>query len=81
MKRCFLRYPCGKELELRVPITTIDDAGNNKIILPNDVDYFIHAKKKFQINDLKIVEKDIVYSAQKEAIDFVSLGKKVRSIE
>ena len=79
-KRCFLQYPCGKLLELKMPII-IDTNGKLISILPDDDNYFNYAKEKFQINNLKVVEKEMIEKKITEQEVFISLIKKRRSIE
>jgi hypothetical protein len=78
--KVFLLYPCGKLFEIRVPINTLDDDGNKIVVLPGEKDYFKHATKKFQINNLKIIECEHDLKDIKESMVFISLIKKVRSI-
>lgn len=81
-KKIFLQYPCGKKFELRMPINILDGNGKVIIILPSSKDYFEHAKNKFQINNLKVVEENmpdekIIVSST----GFISLYRKIRSVE
>ncbi len=80
MKTCYIKYPCGKKFEIRVPITILDINGKSITILPGDAQYFHHAKNKFQINNLKVVEEDCV-SVILDNANFVSLNRKKRSID
>lgn len=80
-KRVFILYPCGKKFEIRVPINTLDSNGKKIAILPGQDSYFIYAKEKFQINNLKIIEEEVCIPESKEPIVFISLAKKVRSVE
>jgi hypothetical protein len=79
-KKCFLQYPCGKMFELRIPIIiSIDEKYIS--ILPDDDNYFTHAKYKFQINNLKVIEVEASDQKNGEQVLFISLAKKIHSIE
>ena len=80
-RRCFLRYPCGKTWELRMHIYIIGADGNRFSILPGSDQYFECAKKKFEINDLKVIEKDVAEQQYTTNESFVSLSHKSRCIE
>ncbi len=79
--KCYILYPCGKKFEIRIPIISLDDSGNKITILPGEKDYIIYAKKKFQINNLKIIEEEFGTTEPIEQELFISLVKKIRSIE
>lgn len=80
MKRVFLIYPCGKMWQLRTPITIIID-GNSTNIYPDMPEYFQHAKNKFEINNLRVVEKDIESTDIQQIKGFISLTKKIRCVD
>lgn len=79
-RKVFLKYPCGKLFELRIPISINMD---NKVIsvLPGEDSYFINAKKKFEINNIVVVEKEISDKTLSQSISFISLTKKIRCVE
>lgn len=80
-RRCFLKYPCGKLWQLSIPIYIIGSDGNRLAILPGSDRYFECAKKKFEINDLKVIEKDVAEQQYTTNEEFVSLSHKTRCIE
>lgn len=75
----FLLYPCGKKIRVKVPIVVIDENGKAVSILPSDPNYFLHAKSKFQINNLKVIEMEIEEMKPQDP-NFVSLYRKVRCV-
>lgn len=79
-QKTFLIYPCGKKIEIRIPITANDESGKLYSILPGDNNYFKHAKIKFEINNLKVIEEDVPDLPIK-ITTFISLTRKVRSVE
>ena len=81
VRRVFLKYPCGKKFELKMPIIDIDEHGKVLSILPGSDKYFESAKKKFQINKLTVIEEDFPNEKpQTLANRFVSLINKIKSI-
>lgn len=80
-KKTFLIYPCGKKFEIRVPIAAKSNDGKPCSILPGADDYFEHAKKKFEINNLKVIEEEVSDKAPAQPTPFISLTRKVRSVE
>lgn len=79
-RKCFLIYPCGKKFEIRIPII-INIDGKPTSILPGTDNYFKYAKNKFEINNLKIIEEEVVDKAINQPITFISLVKKLRCVE
>lgn len=79
--KTFLVYPCGKLFEIRVPIAVKDNDGKSFSVLPGADNYFEYAKKKFEINNLKVIEKETPDRAPTQPTPFVSLTRKVRSVE
>lgn len=81
IKKCFLVYPCGKKFELRVPIATVIN-GDPKIIIPGSNEYFEHAKQKFQIQTLRVIEEEIPEAPTPVSTPgFISLTRKKKSID
>ena len=80
-RRVYLKYPCGKVFELRVPISLIDDDGYVTSILPGEYNYFESAKKKFEINNLKVIEREVQEPKPNNTSGFISLSRKIRSVE
>lgn len=80
-KKTFLLYPCGKKFEIRVPIAAQGDDGKPCSVLPGAPNYFQHAKEKFEINNLKVIEEDVPDQKPVQPTPFISLNRKVRSVE
>lgn len=80
-KKTFLIYPCGKKFEIRVPIATKSSDGKPCSVLPGADNYFECAKSKFEINNLKVIEEDVPDKTPSQPTPFVSLTRKVRSVE
>ena len=80
-RKTFLIYPCGKKFEIRIPIVSTDTDGKQSSVLPGAENYFIHAKKKFEINNLKVVEEEIPDKTPAQPTPFISLTKKIRCVE
>jgi hypothetical protein len=78
-KGCFLLYPCGKLFEIRIPITILEN-DIQLTILPTDDNYFQYAKNKFEINNLKVIEKEMYVQSQ-PIKGFISLVKKIKCIK
>ena len=76
IRKVFLKYPCGKLFELRFPITAINVEGKSYSILPGTEHYFEYAKKKFEINNLKVIEREVVDDILNQPMPFISLIKK-----
>ena len=74
-RRCYLKYACGKLFELKIPIVA-DINGENTLITPEDSRYFELAKKKFQVGDIEVVEKDIPSEEKSINCSFISLVRK-----
>ena len=80
--RVFLQYPCGKRWELRVPITITELDGKIFTILPTDKDYIQHARKRFEINNLKVVEIEMeMKNTILPSHSFISLVRKKTATE
>jgi len=79
-RRCFLIYPCGKKFEIRIPITANGSDGKLYSVFPGSENYFECAKKKFEINNLKVIEEEVLDNTPQPA-SFISLTKKIRSVE
>lgn len=60
---------------------TIGADGKPFSILPGTEDYFTHAKSKFEINNLKVVEKEVSSAVPSKVLPFISLTKKIRCVE
>lgn len=80
-KKTFLVYPCGKKFEIRVPIAVKSSDGKPRSVLPGSDNYFEHAKNKFEINNLRVIEEEVLDKAPAQPTPFVSLTRKVRSVE
>lgn len=80
-RKTYIIYPCGKKFEIRVPIIAIDDDGKPYSILPGADNYFEYAKLKFQINNLKVIEENVVDGSISQITPFISLSKKIRCVE
>lgn len=80
-RRCFLKYPCGKLFEIKVPIR-VDNIGENEYyVLPGTDEYFYQATKKFSINNLEVIEQELPEQSINQSTDFISLYNRIRSIE
>jgi hypothetical protein len=80
-KKIFLIYPCGKKFELRVPIPMAGDDGRVTSILPGADNYFEAAKKRFELNSLKVIEEEAPDKKPDKIQEFISLSHKIRSVE
>lgn len=80
--KVYLKYPCGKIFEIKVPIYIKDDNGAGNSILPGEDKYFEYAKKRFEINNLKVIEELVEENTCIQPLSkFISLSRKIRSIE
>lgn len=80
-KKVFILYPCGKKFEIRVPITVVNDDGSTIVAMPGSENYLFHAQKKFQINNLKVIEEEVNLPINKTIAHFVSLVRTKRAID
>lgn len=78
--KTYLKYPCGKLFEIRVPIMYNDGYGKLVSILPGNDNYFDYAKEKFEINNLKVIKQESKDDILNLSI-FIPLVKKIKSIE
>lgn len=81
IRRVYLKYPCGKKFEIRVPITVIRADGTTCSVLPGADTYFNCAKQKFEINNLKVIEEQTLDKTPIIPPSFISLTKKIRCVE
>ncbi len=79
--KVYLKYPCGKLFEIRVPIAIIDEHGKQSTVLPGTDNYFKHAQQKFEINNLKVIERDTPDIKPIQPSKFITLSKRIRSVE
>jgi len=79
--KTYLIYPCGKKFEIRIPILVLDANGKSCSVLPGADNYFEHAKKKFEINNLKVVVEEVADKMPNQPTPFISLHKKLYSVE
>lgn len=80
-RKTYLIYPCGKKFEIRIPITALGADGKSFAILPGADNYFEYAKKKFEINNLKVIEEVVADRTLEQPAPFISLTKKIRCVE
>lgn len=78
MRKVFLIYPCGKKIELKVPISIVLN-GEIKTVLPTSPSFFLEAKKRYQHGNIKVEEIDIEEQIPSYGISkFVSLARKIK---
>lgn len=80
-RKIFLKYPCGKLFEIKIPISVVDENGKQISVLPGAEDYFKYAQIKFQINNLKVIEQEVLETNSSQPVQFITLSKRIRCIE
>lgn len=76
-----LQYPCGKLIELKMPIMISIKNEKPLYILPGANDFMMYAKQKFEFNGLKVVEIEIETKTTTIVRDFISIHDKKYAIE
>lgn len=75
--RCYILYPCGKKIELRISLTCTRD-GNIVKIGPDDDLFFDEARKRFEVGSLKVIEEKLDLPTQEpRAGRFISIVRKI----